>query len=81
MMCPTDEQEGQESGSYGAGVLQEVPHLCQLPPTLDGARHDIGGRLYYLLRFERVGKLGAEYFHTTKIAGHPSCAEVLRTSF
>ena len=39
-MCPTDEQERQESESYGASVLQEAPHLRQLPPTLDGARHD-----------------------------------------
>jgi hypothetical protein len=37
---PTYEQEWQESESYGASVLQEAPHLRQLPPTLDGARHD-----------------------------------------
>ena len=40
MMCPTDEQERQESESHGASVLQEAPHLRQLLPTLDGARHD-----------------------------------------
>ncbi len=37
---PTDEQQRQESGPYGASVLQEAPHLRQLPPTVDGARHD-----------------------------------------
>jgi len=37
---PTYEQEWQECGSYGASVLQEAPHLRQLPPALDGARHD-----------------------------------------
>jgi hypothetical protein len=40
MMCPTDEQQSQESESHGASVLQEAPHLRQLPPALDGARHD-----------------------------------------
>ena len=40
MMCPTDEHEWQESESHGASVLQEAPHLRQLPPALDGARHD-----------------------------------------
>lgn len=39
-MCSTDEQQWQESESYGASVLQEAPHLRQLLPTLDGARHD-----------------------------------------
>jgi hypothetical protein len=35
----SNEQERQESERYGAGVLQEAPHLRQLLPTLDGARH------------------------------------------
>ena len=40
MMCSTDEQRWQDSESNGACVLQEAPHLRQLFPTLDGARHD-----------------------------------------
>ena len=41
MMCgSTHERNWQKSGSYGASVLQEAPHLRQLLPTLDRARHD-----------------------------------------
>jgi hypothetical protein len=41
MMCDsTDEHNWQESGRYGARVLQEAPHLRQLPPTLDGTPHN-----------------------------------------
>src|ERR1700730_10060814 len=41
MMCgSTDEHNWQESGRYGARVLQEAPHLRQLPPTLDGTPHN-----------------------------------------
>ena len=39
-MCSTDEQQWQESGWNGVSLLQEAPHLRQLPPTLDGARHN-----------------------------------------
>jgi hypothetical protein len=40
MMCSTDEQQWQESGRYGAGVLQEAPHLRQLPSPPDGSRNN-----------------------------------------
>ena len=40
MICPTDEQEQQQSERHGASLLQEAWHLRQLPPTLDGARDD-----------------------------------------
>jgi hypothetical protein len=40
MMCSTDEQQWQESEWNGASVLQEAPHLRQLLPSLDRARHD-----------------------------------------
>ena len=40
MMCSTYEQEWQDFESHhGASILQEAPHLRQLLPTLDGARH------------------------------------------
>jgi hypothetical protein len=35
-----DEQQWQESGWNGASVLQETPHLRQLPPPLDGSRNN-----------------------------------------
>ena len=35
----SNEHEQQEPERYGASVLQEAPHLRQLPPTLDGTRH------------------------------------------
>ena len=40
MMWSTNEQQWQESGWNGAGVLQEAPHLRQLLPTLDRAPPD-----------------------------------------
>jgi hypothetical protein len=40
MMGLTDEREWQESGRHGASILQEAPHLRQLPPPLDGSRHN-----------------------------------------
>ena len=40
MICSTDGQERQHSESHGASILQGAPHLCQLLPALDGARHD-----------------------------------------
>jgi hypothetical protein len=40
MMGSTDEHEWPESEHYGASVLQEAPHLRQLPSPLDGSRHN-----------------------------------------
>jgi hypothetical protein len=39
MMCPTDEQQSQDSESHGAGVAKSIAS-GQLLTTLYGARHD-----------------------------------------